>query len=344
MILSICIPTFNRAKCLRKTLEIYFKQVHDGKYQHDVEFNISDNGSTDDTENIVRELSEINDDIHITYRRNEKNLGPDKNYIQAMKMARGDYSILWSDDDYLRDNALNFIVNTIKENPKVAVFISNRNLLLNGEQDIGIQYFINSSIKTRYYDFSKVDEAVSYFSSVVNLGGLFTYIPAIIYKTEVIELYRYDGSLDGTYYSFMYYWWQYLLEGRVLMYLKTSYIDCTYGDNTNFGVGINRVLVDYEGLIKVTEVLHMSGLIKDLFLSRLDFSYNIANLIFYRIYFDRSVFDSRLLPALKKAGVSEEDIRTIQDYSSVKWGIANLTAIISQPLFRFAHKVYNLLK
>lgn len=342
MFLSICIPTFNRASCLKKTLQIYLDQVNLYGYHNVVEFNISDNASLDDTQNVVRDIANRNKGIKIVYKRNNTNLGPDKNFIQAMNMATGEYSILWSDDDYLREGALEFIINTLKENPKASIFLSNRNRWIDGKIDDGIEYFINKSVNTRYYDFSNEDEIFSYFSCVTGVGGLFTYIPSVIYKTEVVKLYDYDNSLDGTYYSFMFYWWQYLMEGRLLMYLNTSYIDCTISRNVkneNFGEGIYRVLVDYEGLVRVAKMLKISGLVKEKFLACLSCSYNIPQLVNLRIYTNRNLFDLRMIPILRECGLSDKDIKTIVDQSSIKRTIANLIALCCLPLFRCISKI-----
>lgn len=343
MLLSICIPTYNRANCLKKTLSIYIQQTREAGYESMVEFNVSDNGSPDNTESVVKEFIECNKDIVIHYSRNKENQGPDKNYIKAMKMATGDYSILWSDDDYLREEGLVFIINAIKSNPAASVFISNRNLWLNGKKDLGVQYFINPLVETRYFDFSKEDEAISYFASISDIGGLFTYIPAVIYKTEVLRLYDYDGCLDGTFYSFMFYWWQYLLEGRKLLYLNTSYIDCTYGDGSNFGIGINRVLVDFEGLFKVTDALNMPSFIQYKFLSCIRCSYNIITLVNLRLYTDKNVFDNRILPNLKKYGYSDNEIYSLINSSKLRFNVSNAFAILfpklSKVLWRYYYKL-----
>lgn len=347
MFLSICIPTFNRSECLKKTLSIFIDQVYKYGFQSIVEFNISDNGSSDNTYEVVNEIVDRYPELKIVYKRNNMNIGPDKNFIQAMNMASGLYSILWSDDDYLREGALDFIIKTLKENPEASVFLSNRNIWVDGLNDDGVQYFVRESVDSRCFDFSNIDEVISYFSCVNDIGGLFTYIPSVIYRTEVIELYKYDGSLDGTFYAFMFYWWQYLMHGRKLMYLKTSYIDCTISGNiknTNFGEGIYRVLVDYEGLIKVAERLNLFGIVKEKFLECLQRSYSLTNLIDLRTYSDRRIFDKRMIPALIKSGLNRDDIISIITHSSLKNAAKKMLIISCPMLYKCIRKIYHLLK
>jgi glycosyltransferase involved in cell wall biosynthesis len=53
-ILSICVPTYNREKCLRRLLDsiVFQKEFID---TNDVEVVISDNASTDSTKELVNE-------------------------------------------------------------------------------------------------------------------------------------------------------------------------------------------------------------------------------------------------------------------------------------------------
>ena len=106
MKISFNIPTYNRAKYLKKNLDILTAQIKELHKENDVEINISDNASTDDTKSIVETFISAYPEIHISYHCNAKNLGPDGNFITAMHLAKGDYSLLWGDDDFLKDGGL----------------------------------------------------------------------------------------------------------------------------------------------------------------------------------------------------------------------------------------------
>ena len=323
MLLSICIPTYNRAACLKKTLNIWATQIHEGNYVDAIEINISDNGSPDNTQDVILAFKTENPDVKVSCLRNNENLGPDKNYLRAMHMAHGDFSILWSDDDYLRDGALRYIFETIKQNPDINFFISNRTIWRDGEE-IGYQTFLHPDISTRVFDFNNQDQALLYFSSVISLGGLFSYIPAVIYKSDIGKMYNYDGCLDGTYYSFLFYWWQYLLEGNKLMYLNTSYINCTLDfNNNNFGKNINRTLVDYEGYIKVADCLGLKGVLRSYFLRCVNTDHSFMQFVDHCIL-SKDVFTSRLVPAMKKCGVTQRYIEEVVRCSKRRTGIRNI--------------------
>ncbi|MFD3408621.1 glycosyltransferase family 2 protein [Aquirufa sp. HETE-83D] len=102
ILLSICIPTYNRSKALRGNLNELFKQVYDKGLP--VEIIISDNNSLDNTREIVDEF--IIRGMQIRYIRNSTNIGMDGNFAQCYKSAIGKYILVLGDDDYLIDGML----------------------------------------------------------------------------------------------------------------------------------------------------------------------------------------------------------------------------------------------
>lgn len=69
LILSICIPTYNRAAYVAKSLTAITNQVSSGD---PIEIIVANNHSQDDTESIVRDFVEKNP--YIKYVRREQNL------------------------------------------------------------------------------------------------------------------------------------------------------------------------------------------------------------------------------------------------------------------------------
>lgn len=103
--LSICTPTHaGRAGTLAYGIEALLSQSA-GPLRSRVELCISDNASNDGTEELVRSLS-AHSPVPIRYRRNPVDLGPGRNIVQSVEMARGDYCWLVSSDDALADGAL----------------------------------------------------------------------------------------------------------------------------------------------------------------------------------------------------------------------------------------------
>jgi abequosyltransferase len=95
-LLTIAIPTYNRAGCLRELLSVLTDQL---KNETRVELIISDNASPDETPTVVKDF--IARGLQVRYMRNAQNIGPDANFLQCFEQACGKYVWLFSDDDLI---------------------------------------------------------------------------------------------------------------------------------------------------------------------------------------------------------------------------------------------------
>lgn len=101
--LSICIATRNRCNLIKETLESILENN-----EEKIEIIIVDGASTDNTESVVRELSETNPEIK--YFRENSNSGIDQDYDKAMQYASGKYCWLFSDDDLIKPGAITKVI------------------------------------------------------------------------------------------------------------------------------------------------------------------------------------------------------------------------------------------
>ena len=104
MKLSILTATYNRANYLAKLYESIKENL---KYNITPEWIIVDDGSTDDTKNIVEEFIKENR-IIIKYMY-QKNSGKMSAINEAVKMATGDLIVDCDSDDYFSDNGFEII-------------------------------------------------------------------------------------------------------------------------------------------------------------------------------------------------------------------------------------------
>lgn len=111
-LLSICIPTYNRVLCLQQCLESITEQFKNPLILKNVEVVISDNASTDDTENLVKKYQEKFPNI--LYHKNIENIGIDRNILTVTEKANGNYVWLLGDDDALFPDAIAHILKKIK--------------------------------------------------------------------------------------------------------------------------------------------------------------------------------------------------------------------------------------
>jgi len=93
---SVIIPTYNRAKYLRQSIESALAQNYG-----DIEVVVSDNASTDGTSQVIEDYL---GDRRLKYFRNEENIGMVPNWRKALlEYAAGDLAIILDDDDYFID-------------------------------------------------------------------------------------------------------------------------------------------------------------------------------------------------------------------------------------------------
>ena len=111
-ILSICIPTYNRCDYLKKSLEAY---VNNSAFDAEVEIVISDNCSTDDTEQLCRTYAKAYPNIK--YFRNTENVR-DTNFCLALDRATGRYVKLMNDNTVVLEGGLQYMKDTILKNIK----------------------------------------------------------------------------------------------------------------------------------------------------------------------------------------------------------------------------------
>lgn len=91
---SVAIPTFNRLELLKRAVESAQSQSYE-----DLEIIISDNASTDGTQEYLQALT----DPRIKVLLNAENLGMVANWGRALNSATGTYFLLLSDDDAFAD-------------------------------------------------------------------------------------------------------------------------------------------------------------------------------------------------------------------------------------------------
>lgn len=117
-VLSICVPTFNRARyldCLLQDLA-----VHIGELGYPYELLIGDNASEDDTAEVVERYA---DRLVIRYIRRPENLGAYRNFSQLFVAAEGKYVVYVADDDLIIPGSLGRHIAHLEDHPDVgAVF------------------------------------------------------------------------------------------------------------------------------------------------------------------------------------------------------------------------------
>lgn len=105
---SVCVPTYNRSKTLVHTIEAIIKQTFT-----DWEMVICDDGSSDDTQEVVKGFT----DPRIRFYRNERNLGLYENWQRCIELAAGELVAIYHDHDAYLPSILEESVKTLDRFP-----------------------------------------------------------------------------------------------------------------------------------------------------------------------------------------------------------------------------------
>jgi glycosyltransferase involved in cell wall biosynthesis len=117
-LISVGLPVYNAADRLSDVVHSVLGQDHE-----DVELVISDNASTDGTEDVCRELAAKDD--RIVYHRQPENRGILNNFVTAMRTARGEYFRWIGDDDRLEPSCLSVGLAAFQADPRV-ILVTNQ--------------------------------------------------------------------------------------------------------------------------------------------------------------------------------------------------------------------------
>ncbi len=115
--ISVVIPTFNREKYIKKSIESVLDQEGQGIGYELEEIVVVDDGSTDDTEMTVRRIA----DERIRFNKMEANSGAGAARNKGVSIAKGDWVAFQDSDDVWDRSKLAKQVEYLKDNPDVSM-------------------------------------------------------------------------------------------------------------------------------------------------------------------------------------------------------------------------------
>ena len=116
MLLSICVPSYNRGHRAQELIQKLLRMPYD---KTQIEIICSNNGSDKNIEG-YENLKKIRDDRFLYYEFLE-NQGFAKNLNQVIKMSHGDFCMLLSDEDWIVEKNLGFYLGLLEKYPDFGV-------------------------------------------------------------------------------------------------------------------------------------------------------------------------------------------------------------------------------
>ena len=219
-VLSICVPTYNRLPYLRKQIDYLI-----GERTPEVEIIVSDNSSSDGTQEYLKSLD---DNLGIRVLINEENKGTEGNMYRCAKIASGEYIYFLGDDDYLITGFVNYALKLIKQynanyyHFNYTAYDDKTRIITKGN---GIEEKLN--IHNRFLSNRDIVRLVS------KHYGPFLFITSNIYKTELVKQSENECQL----------WVETLRLSILSMKSGTTYID----DESKILCGVNSAWSDRRG-------------------------------------------------------------------------------------------------
>ncbi|MBL7703550.1 MAG: glycosyltransferase family 2 protein [Ferruginibacter sp.] len=250
MLLSICIPTFNRAGYLDICLNNFCREMKDAG--DGIELIVTDNCSTDDTQETVRKYMLLQKNIQ--YHKNKSNLGADGNMLTCLEKANGEYCWIFGDDDILLEGQLKIILEQLSKKQFDLIYL--------GNYWFGEDYLLEKPQKSNPAS-AIVFEDKKAFLKTINIWT--TFISAVIFKKQVVQNKDLTPFLGTNLIQLQWVLPSVFTEKKCL-YLQGQLIACK-GNNTGgynlfktFGTNLNHIVNSLikQGLVQpyATDILN----------------------------------------------------------------------------------------
>ena len=241
-LLSVCIPTFNRAPYLREALGSLFTALKG--HELVVEVFISDNASTDETPELLSRLKSEN--VQIRFLRNEVSLGAEGNLWRCAELARGDYIWFLGDDDKISPDFLAVVLGRLGEKPEMVVC----NYSVHGKDFSFVynEHFFSPRLPEKFHTRDAVLRA---------FGPGVGFLGSVVLKRKMfLGVSRSDYNYYASYgFSFMFAVYAGISERTAICFVKEPLVYCRGGNSGGFDW--ERYFID--GVAKALEGLQVLG-------------------------------------------------------------------------------------
>ena len=265
-LLTIAIPTFNRAELLDRQLAWLAGAIQG--FESECEILVSDNCSTDNTPKVIEKWQPVFGNTKFTFKRNQENVGAVKNIASCIEYATSKYVWTISDDDKIFDRAIAYLINVLQNSSDLTLVILN---------------FSKSDAKTgkvfepRCFDVEK-DEVTSNGTALFekrlqeSIGGV-GLTTALVYRTKLAQsaIGKWESGLENL--AVQIYWTAFCATQGTVRLTKDNYLECVAG--THYFMENPKLLVTLEYadiplvLAKLPEVGFSSSFSRKMVLSRL---------------------------------------------------------------------------
>lgn len=224
-LLTIAIPTFNRASFLDQQLTWLATAIKG--FESECEIIISDNCSTDKTQEIINKWRQIFTQTTFTTNKNQTNIGVMANIAYCFQAARTEYVWVIGDDDPIQERTLGYVIHNLKNHPELALLILNFSWLYVGSGELAHERCFTVE------DEKIVSDAKPLIENCLleNFGGL-AFMTAQVYKTKAVQLALKSWSSSVNNREAQVYWTAFCATQGSVKITKDVYLQYACGMNS----------------------------------------------------------------------------------------------------------------
>ena len=219
-LLTIAIPTYNRAALLDKQLAWLATAIKG--WESECEIIISDNCSTDNTPGVVKKWQTAFSNTVFIANRNRENIGLMPNIAFCLQAAGSKYVWTVGDDDPIQERTLGYVVTTIKRNPSLSLMFLNCCGRDKNTNKVLVEHWFPSDSDEIIVDSKPVFQRYLQGS----FGGVL-FMTATIYNTELVQQALQNWTTSCKNLASQAYWTGFCAAYGNIIVTQDNYLECT---------------------------------------------------------------------------------------------------------------------